>query len=162
MEDRSITQRQIAEILAVSQPVVHAILHDHLHMKKVCTKWVPRTLTGEMRQSRLEFSEENLALIRQDSDGFFARLVIGDEVWIHHYDPETQQEAKQWKHDTSPTPMLPRAGPSAGKVMMTVFWDCEGILLIDFLPHKKTVTGDYYASLMRACVRPSLRSGGER
>src|SRR5271156_189148 len=35
-----------------------------------------------------------------------------------------------------------------GKVMMTVFWDYEGILLIDFLPHKQTITGNYHVLLI--------------
>jgi len=31
--------------------------------------------------------------------------------------------------------------------MCTVFWDAEGILLIDYMPHK--LTGIYYADLLR-------------
>ncbi len=38
---------------------------------------------------------------------------------------------------------------SAGKIMCTVFSDAEGILLIDYMPHKVTVTGVYYADLLR-------------
>ena len=29
---------------------------------------------------------------------------------------------------------------SAGKVMATVFWDAKGILLLDFLPKRSTMT----------------------
>ena len=31
--------------------------------------------------------------------------------------------------------------------MCTVFWDAEGILLIDYMPRKVAVTGVYYADL---------------
>ena len=31
---------------------------------------------------------------------------------------------------------------------MHVFWDAEGILLIDFMPQKVTITGVYYADLL--------------
>jgi len=37
---------------------------------------------------------------------------------------------------------------SAGKIMCTIFWDAEGILLIDFMPQKVTITGVYYADLL--------------
>jgi len=37
---------------------------------------------------------------------------------------------------------------SAGKIMCTVFWDAEGILQIDYMPHKVTITGVYYADLL--------------
>jgi len=38
---------------------------------------------------------------------------------------------------------------SAGKVMASVFWDSEGVLMIGYLERGKTVTGVYYAKLIR-------------
>ena len=38
--------------------------------------------------------------------------------------------------------------PSAGKIMATIFWDSRGIILIDYLQKGKTITGEYYASLL--------------
>lgn len=32
--------------------------------------------------------------------------------------------------------------------MATVFWDARGIILIDYLEKGKTITGEYYASLL--------------
>ena len=37
--------------------------------------------------------------------------------------------------------------PSAGKIMASVFWDGDGILLIDYLQKGQTINGTYYASL---------------
>ena len=31
-----------------------------------------------------------------------------------------------------------------------IFWDSEGVLLLEFMPHKKTITGDTCASIMVA------------
>jgi len=72
-----------------------------------------------------------------------------DETWAHHFDPETKQQSKQWKHITSPTPVKFRKIASAGKVMASVFWDSEGVLMIGYLERGKTVTGVYYAKLIR-------------
>ena len=38
--------------------------------------------------------------------------------------------------------------PSAGKVMATVFWDTKGIIMLDFLPKRSTITGVCYANLL--------------
>ena len=38
---------------------------------------------------------------------------------------------------------------SVKKVMATVFWDFEGVVLVDFLEGKKTVTGAYYIEVLR-------------
>jgi len=69
-------------------------------------------------------------------------------MWILHYDPESKQQSMQWKHATSLSPRKFKVQASAGKVMCTIFWDAEGILLIDFVPHKATVTGVYYGDLL--------------
>ena len=44
--------------------------------------------------------------------------------------------------------------------MATIFWDSEGLLLIDYMPHKTTITGQYYADLMpklRQAIRDKRR-----
>ena len=33
--------------------------------------------------------------------------------------------------------------------MATVFWDSEGVVLVDFLEAEKTVTGTYYVEVLR-------------
>ena len=37
---------------------------------------------------------------------------------------------------------------SAGKVMATVFWDAQGVIMLDFLAKKSTITGECYANLL--------------
>jgi hypothetical protein len=102
-----------------------------------------------MKDCRCEASMENLQLMQSNWNLFMQRIVTGDETWTHHYDPDTKQESMQWKHATSPSPRKFKVQPSAGKIMCTVFWDAEGVLLIDYMPHKETITGVYYADLLR-------------
>jgi len=56
----------------------------------------------------------------------------------------------QWKHKTSPAPVKFRVQPSAGKVMATVFWDCHGILLVEYMAHKSAVTADVYVNTLKS------------
>jgi len=37
---------------------------------------------------------------------------------------------------------------SAGKVLASIFWDQDGILLIDYLPKGQTKNAEYYSSLL--------------
>ena len=55
----------------------------------------------------------------------------------------------QWKHKGSPTPRKFRVQKSAGKIMATVFWDGEGLLLLEFMPDECTITGDSYATTVK-------------
>ena len=42
-----------------------------------------------------------------------------------------------------------RSESDVKKVMATVFWDSEGVVLVDFSVGKKTVTGTYYIKVLR-------------
>jgi len=63
------------------------------------------------------------------------------------YTPEAKQQSKQWTEADSSAPKKTRSVPSAGKVMASVFWDGEGILLI-ILKKGKTISGEYYSNLL--------------
>jgi histone-lysine N-methyltransferase SETMAR len=148
MQDRRIKLRELAAILGMSKERVGSIVHEHLRMRKLSARWVPRNLSLQDRHERMECSRELLGIYEADEDGFVVRVVTGDETWLHHWDPESKQESMQWKHKDSPPPKKFRTQPSAGKIMASIFWDCQGLLLIDYMPHKTTITGQYYAQLM--------------
>jgi hypothetical protein len=65
-----------------------------------------------------------------------------DEIWIHHYTPES----KQWTKTSCSAPKNTRSVPSVGKVMASVFWNAEGILFIDYFKKVKTITRKYYSN----------------
>jgi len=41
-----------------------------------------------------------------------------------------------------------RMQKSAGKVLASIFWDQDGILLINYLPKDQTINAEYYSSLL--------------
>lgn len=148
MKNRRLKALEIATDLGISKQSVLTIVHDKLCMSKVSSRWVPRMLTPLHKQARSEMSQLNLDIIYEDSELFFSRIVTGDETWIYHWDPETKQESMQWKHAASPPPRKFKTQPSAGKMMATVFWDTEGVLLVEYMPNKTTITGASYAETL--------------
>ena len=76
------------------------------------------------------------------------RLVTVDETSVHYYEPETKAQSRQWVGPGSPRPKKFKTQPSAGKVMATVFWDAKGVIMLNFLPKRSTITGVYYANLL--------------
>lgn len=148
LQDRRIKVKNIAGELGIAYGSVCDIIHNELHMTKVSARWIPRLLTPLQKTQRTECSEQLLELCDQNEDDFFSRLVTTDESWIHYYDPETKEASKQWKHVESPPPKKAKTQPSAGKVMLTVFWDQDGVLLTDYLAKGHTITGQYYSQLL--------------
>jgi len=55
----------------------------------------------------------------------------------------------QWKHASFPSPRKFKVQASAGKIMCTVFWDAEDVLLIGYVPYKVAVTGIYHTDLLQ-------------
>ena len=51
LSDRKLKLDDIADIVKISKGSVFTILHDHLSMRKLCSKWVPRLLTVDQKQS---------------------------------------------------------------------------------------------------------------
>ena len=76
LADRSLKVRQIVKAIGISHGSVVSILEDHLGMKNVSARWVPRLLTIDHKHNRVTTSV--------------------DETWIHHNTPETKQQSKQW------------------------------------------------------------------
>ena len=101
--------------------------------------------------------EANLARFEAGSDRFVERFFTQDECWVHHFEPESKWQSMQWKHSTSPAPKKAKVVSSAGKVMASVFRYAKGIVFIDYLQKGKTITGEYYAKLLRE-LRQAIKS----
>jgi len=96
--DRRLTVRYVAACLKLSYGTTHHVITNALGYNKVCARWVPRMLTLEKKQVRLATSHDNLSLYNADPARFLRRYVTMDETWAHHFDHETKQQSKQWKH----------------------------------------------------------------
>jgi len=71
-----------------------------------------------------------------------------DKTSLYQYDPESKQQSIEWRHSGSPRPKKFRVQKSTGKVLTSIFWDQDSILLIDYLPKGKTINAEYYTSLL--------------
>jgi len=60
------------------------------------------------------------------------------------------QSNNQWSGGIAahPAPEKFRVQKSAGKVVASIFWDQDGILLVDYLPKAQTINAEYYSSLL--------------
>lgn len=148
LNDRRLKVRVIADTIGISKERVGHILHEHLHMRKLSARWVPRLLTEDQKRIRVTTSEYCLSLFKRNRTEFLRRFITVDETWIHHYTPETKIQSKQWVEAGCSAPKKAKVVPSANKVMATVFWDARGVIFIDYLQKGKTITGEYYASLL--------------
>ena len=136
-EDKRLMVYQIAETVGISVDSAHLILHDDLWLSKLSMRWVQKALRPNQLNLRSELSTAILLKIEADEDRFFDRIMTGDETWVYQYDPETKQQSKQWLSRGSSGSIKFKSERSVKKVMATVLWDSEGVVLVDFLESKK-------------------------
>ncbi|KAJ7344747.1 hypothetical protein JRQ81_000697 [Phrynocephalus forsythii] len=147
LDNRRSTMERVMAETGLSYGTEWRIIHEELHMNKVSARWVPRLLIPLQKQTRHDFSQQNLTLLEQNEDNFFACLITMDECWVYLYDPETKEMSKAWKHPSSPP--LPRRGRSRNLP------GSRGVLLTD-LQKGETLNSNYYCNLLEK-LRDALK-----
>src|SRR5215469_16928823 len=155
MQDRRITVRELADEVGVSIGSVHTILTADLGLRRVSAKFVPKLLTMEQKQLRLEIAQDMLDCVESDSN-FLNTVITGDESWVYGYDPETKAQSSQWKHSSSPRPKKARQVRSNVKVLLTIFLDYRGVVHHKYAPQGQTINKEYYRDVLRR-LRDAVR-----
>ena len=118
--DRRLTVRMLAYELGMNRETVRTILTDNLGMRKVCTKMVPKLLSDDHKEHRVNVCRNILETIDEEPE-FLGKVITGDETWVFQYDPETKRQSLQWKSPGSPRPKKVRMSKSKIKVMLITF-----------------------------------------
>ncbi|UYV78256.1 hypothetical protein LAZ67_16000691 [Cordylochernes scorpioides] len=155
LANRRITVREVAEDLNISIGSCHSIFINDLGMRRVAAKFVPKLLNCDQKQHRMNIANEMLDSVRDDPN-LLQRVITGDEAWVYGYDVETKAQSSQWKLPNEPRPKKARQVGSNVKVLLTVFFDCRGVVHHEFLPQGRTVNEEYYLQVMRN-LREAIR-----
>jgi len=63
----------------------HQIFTEKNQVRCVSTKFVPRLLTDDQKENRVEISQELLANAN-GNENFLKNIITGDETWVYGYD----------------------------------------------------------------------------
>ena len=77
LANRKLKLHEIADTLMKEDSSVFIILHEHLKMKKLCSKRVPRLLTVDQKQQRVDDLERCLELFQRNKKDFLMQHVNG-------------------------------------------------------------------------------------
>jgi len=79
-DNRRVTVHEITAHLDMSDGSAHHIIHDVLRFHKLCASWVPRQLTVELKERRVDACQEHLKRFEAEGDDFLERIGTGDEI----------------------------------------------------------------------------------
>ena len=163
--DRRLTVRMIANELSMISERVWTIITEELEMRKICEKMVPRLLTDEQKEWRVQVCQDILTRLETDPN-LLGRTITGDESWIFKYDPFTKRQNHEWKSPTSPRQKKVRMSKSKVKVILIAFFDMSGIVHKEILPQCQTINQHIYKDILSMsgvwcsqCVRKGKNCG---
>ena len=91
----------------------------------------------------MDITQEMLTTFNDEPD-LHKKVIAGDESWVYGYDIETKAQSSQWKCPEEPRLKKARQVRLNMKVLLTVFFDCSGVVHHKFLPQGRTVNKEYH------------------
>ena len=146
--ERRITTRELTMRLNVSTGTIQSLLAE-TGIRKLCSRFVPRFLTADMKDRRLMCCQENLNLYERIGDRFLQNIMTMDETPLALYVPESRRESQEWKLPGEGCSKKMRSSTSHKKaLMLTTFWDANGMILADFAEAGVRINSEYYSRLV--------------
>jgi hypothetical protein len=106
----------------ISDGTYHKILTRDFKMRRVASKYVPRLLSVEQKQQRLDICFD----LKENADkgsSFLFSVITGKTTWLYAYDPKTKTQLSQWKSPGSARPKKARQVRRNIKSMLICFFD---------------------------------------
>lgn len=145
--DRHVTYREIEASLGISMTSINKILHEHLGLKKICSRWIPRNLTVAQKRARVDWCKEMIRKYDRGASKAVYNIYTGDESWIYAYEPETKQKSRVWVFQDEPKPTKVVRARSTSKQMVACFFGINGHVATVPLEQRRTVNSEWYTTI---------------
>lgn len=161
-DDRSVTYAEIGSSLGIGVSQVQKILHEHLGVRKLCSRWIPHNLTNIQKEERVRWCREMLQKYDNGRSNLIYSIVTGDESWIYCYEPEKKQQSQVWVFEDEEKPTKVRRGRSVGKKMVATFFARKGHIATVPLEDRRTVNAEWYINICLPQVFGEFRKTNRR
>lgn len=106
-------------------------------------------MRNDEKLTRFRLAKQFVNQFKDTWEDFRERFVTCDETWLHLHEHDTRESGREWRQRGEKAPKKFKIDSSPGKILGTFFLDMRGIIFVDFLPHGHTITGQYYAGMIR-------------
>ena len=122
LQNRHLSLKLQAQEMNIGKDTVRKIVIEDLRKGKICSRFVPHSLTPEQKDRRIAACRYLIATADSDPD-FFKKTVTGDETWCFAYEPSTKRQSPARVGETSPRPKKLRFQKSRVKTMLVIFFN---------------------------------------
>lgn len=143
--------RALADLTGLSKDSVQRILTKELHLRKVCSTWIPHHLSEANKRDRMTCARNILKLFEsfplEHLQKFWATQ---DESWFCFDTALTKQQNKAWMHPTQGKLTVVRQKLTSKKVLLLVAFTADKKISIEYAEPGDTVTASRYVEFVRS------------
>lgn len=152
--------RLTTQELAIKMECSYEAIRVHLHQIGKVWKlgvWVPHVLSVQTIMQRVSIA--STLLTRHKRELFLNRIVTGDEKWVLYVNV---RRGGQWLGSGQQAIPTPKPNIHQKKIMLSIWWDMNGVVHWELLEPNLTITSDLYCAQMNRLSealkksRPSL------
>jgi histone-lysine N-methyltransferase SETMAR len=144
------TIEDIQEETDLSHGTIQRIISDHLKLRKITARYIPKDLTDLQRAERVRICKHNLAKFHQGT-WRLCDIITGDESWFRHKQIGRKISSKAWVGSGYPPPTVVRGSRFAPKTLFSIFFKSTGPMLIHRIERGQIIDHHYY---INQCLRP--------
>jgi transposase len=150
LEERPFSScKSLCRHFRVAKTTCLRILHNDLGLTKLHLRWVPHTLNADQKNERMSLSSQLLAILQQEQQIEFERVLTGDESWFFLYYPPDSA----WAVSRDALPERVKQTIDTEKCLISVFWSVNAIhSLVDVPKGMKYNTTFFYDTVMPGII----------
>ena len=138
-----LTTRELSTMLGCNQSTIDRHLHEMGKVNKLGT-WLPHQLTSDNIQQRISIC--HFLLSKPNRHRFLQQIITGDEKWVLYVD---HTRKRQWINPEDLPEPEPKNDLHPKKVMLSVWWDFEGIIYYELLRPNTTIDSKLYCEQLQ-------------
>ena len=143
-EDARYGVQEIEELSGIYLSSFFKILGERLGLRKICTRWVPHSLTDEQKQSPVRLASQVIEKYDKCDPCRLEEIVTGDETWSYHFQPDSKAKNKVWVSSEGDRPVIAGRCKTSNRMLYAIFFDSKGPVLHIPVPKGSSVTGKFY------------------
>ena len=137
----------------LSRGTIEIIIHEHLKMRKVSSRWVPHNLTIEQKHERVRICQENLEKFQSGRWRLYD-IITGDETWIYFRQLGRKESNACWITEGQSANTIIRQEKYAPKRLYSIFFKANGWLVVHALGKGESLDHKYY---IKHCLQPLVK-----
>ena len=147
-EDPHVTIDNLVQQFNISHGTVHSILTVNLHLKSLCSKWIPYHLNDQQKLNRLEAAQQWVNFFSKRRTNYH-HVVFIDEKWFQHRSVGLKQSNRCWVSGDQDRARIVKPSFHSSKSLVIVAISFGARNHVEVLQHGESIDSNRYVTFLK-------------